>query len=280
MAKTRMLKHHIRSSQKVASWPIEVRYFWVLLWGYVDDHGKAIDNALLVKADTFPLDREVTEEVIDGWLWLLVDAQVINRYTVGGTDYLEVINWREHQKPPHPTADVLPSSSVPESIAREPHAELMHDAGNVHAELTPSLGWVKSGFGSGFGFDAHVAVAEKPVIVFDDFWRVWPRKEKRKDAETAWASAIKRVSPQTIVDVAAEYSAHPHRVARQFVPYGATWLRGDCWNDPMPLAPERDKTTAQQTTKADQNAAEFQRIYGGDHERIGSIQALDSRVSA
>jgi hypothetical protein len=60
MAKTRMLKHDLRTSEKVATWPIEIRYFWVLLWGYVDDHGKGKDTPLLVKADCFPLDPNIT----------------------------------------------------------------------------------------------------------------------------------------------------------------------------------------------------------------------------
>jgi hypothetical protein len=31
--------------------------------------------------------------------------------------------------------------------------------------------------------------------------------------------------------------------------------------------------------KADDNAAEYRRLYGADNERAGSIQALDSRIS-
>ena len=244
MAKTRMLKHDLRVSEKVASWPIEVRYFWVLLWGYVDDHGKAKDNSLLVKADTFPLDPEITGDVIDTWLWRIAKDGVITRYTVGDTDYLQIINWKEHQKPPHPTADVLPSATDPRSNIRESHADFMHDAGNTHESFTPVLGCIGFGSGSVSEESAHLAVG----VSFDDFWNVWPRKDKRKDAETAWASAIKRVAPQTIVDVATEYSAHPHRVARQFVPYGATWLRGDCWNDPMPLPPEAERSVKETPT--------------------------------
>jgi hypothetical protein len=237
VAKTRMLKHDLRTSEKVASWPIDVRYFWVLLWGYVDDHGKGKDNPLLVKADAFPLDQDITGGVIDGWLWQLAKADVIARYTSGGTDYFQITNWREHQKPPHPTADVLPSATEPQSVIREVHEDFMHDAGNTHEDFTPVLGCIGSGFGSVIEESAHLAVG----VTFDDFWEVWPRKDKRKDAETAWASAIKRINPQKIVDVASEYAAHPHRVARQYVPYGATWLRGDCWNDPMPLPPERER---------------------------------------
>ena len=69
MAKTRMLKPDLRTSVKVASWPREVRYFWTLSWGYVDDFGKGLDNLLLIRADCFPLDDDVTLEMLVCWLW-------------------------------------------------------------------------------------------------------------------------------------------------------------------------------------------------------------------
>lgn len=140
MAKTRMLKTDLRTSEKVASWPIELRYFWVLLWGYVDDHGKGRDNPLLVKADCFPLDPDITGEVIDGWLWSLVEAGVIVRYSLNDTDYVKVIHWSEHQKPQHPTPDVLPNPESAGAVLRRLHAPLMKSSGEVHEERTPELG--------------------------------------------------------------------------------------------------------------------------------------------
>ena len=40
MARIRSVKPALRTSRVVASWPWPVRYFWVLLWGYLDDHGR------------------------------------------------------------------------------------------------------------------------------------------------------------------------------------------------------------------------------------------------
>lgn len=243
MAKTRMIKHDLRTSEKVASWPFEIRYFWVLLWGYVDDHGKGKDNPLLVKSDCLPLDPDVTAEQVDGWLWHLEAAGVIVRYTVEMTQYLAIVNWPEHQKPPHPTKDVLPAATDPRAVRRELHASRMNNAGEPSEDFTHELGWVESGFGSEVEKSAHLPAG----VTFDDFWNIWPRKDKRKDAETAWNSAKRRAAPEVIVRVAAEYAAHPYRPAKQFVPYGATWLRGDCWKDPMPEAPEAIRRVGKQT---------------------------------
>jgi len=159
MAKTRMLKPDLRTSEKVASWPIPIRYFWVLLWGYVDDHGKARDNPLLIKADCFPLDTEITGDVVDRWMWGLSEAGVIVRYTVAGSEYVQVKNWSEHQKPQHPTRNILPDWDSPQSTVRQLHATLMHDARGALETFTPELSRDELS-----GGDAHAS--EPPLFCF------------------------------------------------------------------------------------------------------------------
>jgi len=246
MAKTRMMKHDLRTSEKVASWPIPIRYFWTLLWGYVDDHGKAKDNPLLVKADCFPLDPDITAETIDEWLWHLTDAHVVVRYTVEGTDYLAVINWGEHQKPPHPTKDVLPAFDDPRATRRDLHASRMKDAGEPSAPFTHGLGWVGSGFDLGFGSESSppaMVPAIHPYRTFDDFWAIWPRKVGKGEAKKAWDKAALKKSPDELFAAALAYAEHKHRPAKQFVPHPATWLNGERWDDELPEPPEAEKRT-------------------------------------
>lgn len=126
MARIRSIKPEIRTSEKVNSWPVEVRYFWIMLWGYVDDHGKGRDNAKLIVADTYPLDDKVGPQHIEKWMDLLEQARVIRRYEVGGTRYFLIVNWGEHQRPSHPARSVVPdppqvsedSGNPPEGLAR------------------------------------------------------------------------------------------------------------------------------------------------------------------
>lgn len=162
MAKTRMLKHDLRTSEKVAFWPIPLRYFWVLLWGYVDDHGKGKDNPQLIKADCFPLDDEITADQLDVWLDRFMLDGVVARYTVDGTRYLKVVNWKEHQKPPHPSPDKIPGPEHPQAVSRMMHESLLHDAGTTPATFTNGLGmgWVEYGLSGG---DADAAKTTPPV---------------------------------------------------------------------------------------------------------------------
>lgn len=108
MARIRSIKPELRTSITVSLWPREVRYFFILLWGYLDDYGRGVDDELLIASDCFPRDRDVTPEQVDGWLELIADSGPLCRYEVDGRRYLHAPNWREHQKPSHPTRSKIP----------------------------------------------------------------------------------------------------------------------------------------------------------------------------
>jgi hypothetical protein len=108
MARIRSIKPELRTSITVSMWPREVRYCFILLWGYLDDYGRGVDDELLIASDCFPRDRDVTPEVVDGWLETIAESGPLCRYEVDGRRYLHAPNWREHQKPSHPTRSKIP----------------------------------------------------------------------------------------------------------------------------------------------------------------------------
>jgi hypothetical protein len=108
MARIRSIKPEMRTSITVSMWPREVRYFFILLWGYLDDYGRGVDDELLIASDCFPRDRDITPERVDAWLEMMADSGPLCRYEVDGRQYLHAPNWREHQKPSHPTRSKVP----------------------------------------------------------------------------------------------------------------------------------------------------------------------------
>lgn len=108
MARIRSIKPELRTSITVSVWPREVRYFFVLLWGYLDDYGRGVDDEMLIASDCFPRDRDITPDTVDAWLELMADSGPLCRYEVDGRRYLHAPNWREHQKPQHPTRSKVP----------------------------------------------------------------------------------------------------------------------------------------------------------------------------
>jgi hypothetical protein len=113
LARIRSVKPELRTSLTAAEWSREVRYFWVLLWGYLDDHGRGVDEPRLIKADCFPLDDDLTAADIDKWLEMLAtprddEPASVCRYAIGGRRYLHIPRWTSHQKPQHPTDSKIP----------------------------------------------------------------------------------------------------------------------------------------------------------------------------
>lgn len=122
MARIRSVKPELRTSEVVASWPREVRYAFVLLWGYLDDKGRGLDVPKTIAGDCFPHDDDVTPAKMDRWLTLMAtkvfpdkDAPVC-RYTVGGRRYLHTVNAHEHQRPNRPTPSRLPPCPIHEEL--------------------------------------------------------------------------------------------------------------------------------------------------------------------
>lgn len=93
-----MIRASMRSSEKVNSWPIPLRYFWTQLWGYCDTYGRGLRDSRLVVADTFPMDEEVDAQKVERWMLALEAAEVIESYEVNGKRYFECLNWDEHQQ--------------------------------------------------------------------------------------------------------------------------------------------------------------------------------------
>lgn len=69
---------------------------------------------------------------------------------------------------------------------------------------------------------------------FDSFWAAYPKKVAKADARKAWAQT-KSVRPDitTVLNAitAACKTEQWMRGGGQFIPYPATWLRGERWDD-------------------------------------------------
>lgn len=103
MARIRSVSPGLRTSETAAAWDREARYTWVLLWGYLDDYGRGVDNPKVIAADCYPLDDDVTPQMMRDWLRLYEAAGSTCHYEFEGKRYLHVLNWSDHQKPQHPS---------------------------------------------------------------------------------------------------------------------------------------------------------------------------------
>jgi len=85
----------------------------------------------------------------------------------------------------------------------------------------------------------------KPPIkgTFDRFWKLYPRKVGKGQAERAWAGALKKASAETIIEAIKTQLPILAGREKQFVPHPATWLNGQRWADDVDsIAPTREQS--------------------------------------
>jgi hypothetical protein len=75
--------------------------------------------------------------------------------------------------------------------------------------------------------------------MFESFWKEYPRRVARKDAEKAWA----KIPIAKQIDVLNALKNHVTAWKQQgtekgYIPYPASWLNGARWEDEIELAPE------------------------------------------
>lgn len=234
MARIRSIKPEIRTSEKVTSWPIEVRYFWIMLWGYVDDYGKGRDNPRLIKADSYPLDDDITAKDVERWLKILEKDKVIQRYTVGDKQYLLILNWSEHQKPSHPAKSVVPWPDPEADMGTEDSSNPPEGYARVSENGSPEQGAVEQGAGSSRAVEQGGVRATTINEDFESAWTEYPIKSGKKEAKTAYKKALQETSHQEIFEAVLKYRDDPNRVPK-YTKHFATWLNKGCWNDgPLP----------------------------------------------
>ncbi len=76
---------------------------------------------------------------------------------------------------------------------------------------------------------------------FEAFWRLCPRRVSKRVARTAYDKALKRASPEEIINGMKKYAAWLAEAGpknwRPHPKHPATWLNGDCWLDEYGNAP-------------------------------------------
>lgn len=69
---------------------------------------------------------------------------------------------------------------------------------------------------------------------FADFWLLYPKREAKKDALKAWSRLTAAQQIAALVGLVVWRRIWIERDEMQYVPFPATWLRGERWEDEPP----------------------------------------------
>lgn len=107
---------------------------------------------------------------------------------------------------------------------------------------------------------ANKKPAEKPADGFDDWWKQYPKKVGKIDAQKAYRAAIKQgATPQDLLGGLQRHNAswNAKNTERRYIPNPASWLRAGRWEDeldtpsPSQAAPAINPTAGKAVTKED-----------------------------
>lgn len=132
MARIRTVKPTFFTSLHIAQLPDPTRLHFIGLWTYVDDAGRGVDDARLIKAAIWPLDDAKTIRKVEQMQKALADTRLIERYEVDGQRCFRVVKWA-HQRIDKKQDSRLPPSPSEPGNGREP-------SGNDPGTLPPDGG--------------------------------------------------------------------------------------------------------------------------------------------
>ncbi len=125
--------------------------------------------------------------------------------------------------------------------------------------------------------------------LFDEFWKVWPRKVERLTARKVYDRILTKLPAPAAAELHVRIVAAAVAAARHWdtvehrpldkTPHAATWLNGERWNDELPAPGTPPSPPQRHLTNAEIAYANFQARYGESDERDANRAALDRGIS-
>lgn len=137
MARIRTIKPGFWTDEKLSQLSPLVRMtFLGLISAMADDAGRCKGEVRLVKASVWPLDDDVTTKTIGTHLAQLARAKRIVMYDVEGARYIQIVNWKRHQRIDKPRPSELPAPPDGEGIIPDDSGSVLGSIGDTSARDT------------------------------------------------------------------------------------------------------------------------------------------------
>jgi hypothetical protein len=230
----RIIKESIARSEKISGLTDFQFRLWIHLITYVDDYGRGDARPAIIRGACFPLRDRVSNKDIEAGICGLADIGCVSLYNVDGRPYLCLPGWDEHQRvrqkvskyPSPEDADPIYHNAadgceLPQSAARiqNPNPESRIQNPNPESRIQNP--------------NPESRRAQAHEDDFERFWSMYPRKEGKQKAKTAFAKVD--VDIDTLLDALSDHkkSAQWTKNNGEFIPHASTWLNGRRWEDQM-----------------------------------------------
>lgn len=134
MARSRNIKPGFFTNDELAECSAYARLLFAGLWTIADKEGRLDDRPKKIKALVLPFDTVDCDELLSQ----LHAKNFITRYSVEGSDYIQINNWKKHQNPHCKES----ASDIPEQVMQPTEikeAQVKHSASTVQAPVENNL---------------------------------------------------------------------------------------------------------------------------------------------
>jgi len=253
MAKGRMLSKSISTSWKVSRLDEFAQLLFTWMIPHTDDFGYLDGMPEVVKALVMPLTKRKTEDFTNA-LVQMAKVQLIEWYIESGKLIIQIINHDREQTNLHKRTD--PRFLERSEQSRNVISVLESIPGNsrkFRSNLT-ELNLTE------LNLTQPPLLGERSESGFEGFWKSYPRKKSKGQAERAWLKIKPTEQLQGQILAALERAKTSTDWAKEdgrFIPYPATWLNAKGWEDEI----EEDGLSAFRR-EAEEEAREQARIPG------------------
>lgn len=108
----RMIHHEFFTSATLAGLELRTMLTFAGLWIYCDDFGRGEDDSTFIASIVWARRPDISRDDVESDLEALEKAGTICRYVVGGSRFLHIPSWSEHQKVSHPTPSRVPPCHI------------------------------------------------------------------------------------------------------------------------------------------------------------------------
>ena len=192
-----------------------------------DDHGRFDGRPSILRARLYPLKLDtIKESHINKWLATLQAKQLIYIYSNNKQQYIQLTTWENHQqirakRSKYPEPDINGNQLISDAskCTRNP----------IQSNPNPNPSMQTTACKNGH---------------FDIFWKAYPRKKSKGDAEKAF---VKIKPDKELLNVMlskieqAKISKDWLKDGGQYIPHPATWLNSKGWEDEYDITKTTEK---------------------------------------
>lgn len=218
----RSIKPEFWEDENIAKLPPYARLLFIALWQLADRNGVFEYRPDWIQIKVFPYE---SKEVVDSskLLETLVNSGFLTKYDHNGTEYCIIPTFTEHQRISGKEAESDGCFPLPDNTLHTGEALEKHPIGTREAPEKR----LRRQEGKG---------KEQGKDTFDRFWKAYPRKVAKPVAIKAWRKAITKMETDKILEALEKQKLSDDwtKEKGKFIPYPATWLNQERWNDEPP----------------------------------------------